>query len=121
MTLRRLSHPDKTELKNTWIHTQIFTAYKNIYKSNQTKSQHEQGKAAINSQYQTRNFSHLLTMWEEKPGVLFWVFVFVKRHYDHGNSYKEKNLIGVASLQCHKFSPLSSWQGAWWQVDLVLE
>jgi hypothetical protein len=33
----------------------------------------------------------------------------MKRHHDHGNSYKEKHLIGAA-LQVQRFSPLLSRQ-----------
>ena len=36
----------------------------------------------------------------------------MKRHHDHGNSYKRKHLIG-AVLQFQRFSPLSLWQEAW--------
>lgn len=43
---------------------------------------------------------------------LSWCCVAVKRHHDHGNSYKGKHLIG-ACIQFQKFSLLSSWQGTW--------
>ena len=46
--------------------------------------------------------------------VLVRVFIAVKKHHDHGNSYKEKHLIGVAHLQFQRFSSLSSWWGTWW-------
>jgi hypothetical protein len=36
----------------------------------------------------------------------------VKRHHDHGDSYKEEYLIEVG-LQFQRFSPLSSLQEAW--------
>ena len=45
-------------------------------------------------------------------GVLGRVFIAVKRHHDHSNSYKGKHLIG-AGLQFQRFSPLSSWQATW--------
>jgi hypothetical protein len=41
--------------------------------------------------------------------------VAVRRHHDHDNSYKEKYVIG-AGLQFHSFSPLLSWQEAWWHT-----
>ena len=44
--------------------------------------------------------------------VLVRVSIAVKRHHDHGNSYKGKHLIG-SGLQFQRFSPLSSWWGAW--------
>ena len=44
----------------------------------------------------------------------------MKRHHDHSKSYKRKHLIG-ACLEFLKFSPLSSWLGAWWQADKVLK
>jgi hypothetical protein len=42
-------------------------------------------------------------------------FIAVKRHHDHGLSYKGKHLIG-AGLQFQRFSPLSLYQEAWWHV-----
>ena len=36
----------------------------------------------------------------------------MKRHHDHGNSYKGKYLPG-AGLQVQIFSPISSWRAAW--------
>lgn len=42
-----------------------------------------------------------------RVSVLVRVSIAVKRHYDHGNSYKGKHLI-----QFQRFSPLSSWQQA---------
>ena len=43
------------------------------------------------------------------PGIKFYlrVFIAVKRHHDHSNSYKGKHLIG-AGLQVRRFGPLSS-------------
>jgi hypothetical protein len=38
--------------------------------------------------------------------------IALKRHCDHGNSYKGKHLIG-ACLQFQTFSPLLSWWEAW--------
>ena len=38
--------------------------------------------------------------------------ITVKRHHDHGSSYKRKHLIR-AGLQFQKFSPLLSRWGAW--------
>jgi hypothetical protein len=37
--------------------------------------------------------------------------ITMKRHHNHGNSYKKKHLIGSGS-QLQMFSPLSSWQKA---------
>ena len=48
--------------------------------------------------------------------VLVRVSIAVKRHHDHGNSYKGKHFIG-AGLWFQRFSPLSSWQEAWWHVS----
>ena len=42
--------------------------------------------------------------------------IAVRRHHDHGNSYKEKHLTGTG-LQFQRFSPLSSWQEAWQYSD----
>jgi hypothetical protein len=36
----------------------------------------------------------------------------VKRHHDHGNSYKGKHLV-EDGLNFQRFSPVSSWQEAW--------
>jgi hypothetical protein len=36
----------------------------------------------------------------------------MSRHRDLSNSYKIKHLIGVC-LQFHRFTPSSSWRGAW--------
>ena len=44
--------------------------------------------------------------------VLVRVAIAVNRHQDHGNSYKEKYLIG-AGFQFQRFSPLSPWWEAW--------
>ena len=38
-------------------------------------------------------------------------FIAVKRHCDHGSSYKEQHLVG-AGLQVQRFCSLSSWWGA---------
>ena len=48
----------------------------------------------------------------EKGDCLSQCLIAVKRHHAHGNSYKEKHLIG-AGLQVHRFGLLSSWQEAW--------
>jgi hypothetical protein len=40
------------------------------------------------------------------------VSIAMKRHHDHGKSYKEKYLIGTG-LQVQRFSPLLSWWVAW--------
>ena len=51
------------------------------------------------------------------------VSIAVKRHHDHGNSYKGKHFTG-ASLQSQRFSPLLSWWEAWrgsLQAGIVLE
>ena len=44
--------------------------------------------------------------------VLIRLSIAMKRHHDHGNSYKEKHLIG-SGFQFHRFSPLSSWWEVW--------
>ena len=44
-----------------------------------------------------------------KLSTLIRFSIDVKRHYDQGNCYKGKYLIGD-SLQFERFSPLSSWQ-----------
>ena len=41
--------------------------------------------------------------------VLVWISVDVKRHHDHGNSPKEKHLMG-AGLQFQRLNLLSSWR-----------
>ena len=63
----------------------------------------------LNSKEWSLNFSLKLHK------VLVRVSIAVKRHYDHGNSYKGKHLIG-AGLWFQRFSPLSSWWGAWQHV-----
>ena len=35
--------------------------------------------------------------------------IVVKRHYDHGNSYKGRDLVRAGLQQVQRFSPLSSW------------
>ena len=40
------------------------------------------------------------------------ISIAVKRHHDHGNSYKGKHLAG-AGLHLQRFCQLSSWQEAW--------
>ena len=47
-----------------------------------------------------------------KEPALARVSTAVRRHRDHGNSYKEKHLVG-AGLQFQRFSPLSSRREAW--------
>jgi hypothetical protein len=44
--------------------------------------------------------------------VLVRVAIAVNRHQDHGNSYKEKYLIGPG-FQFQRFGPLSPWWEAW--------
>jgi hypothetical protein len=64
------------------------------------------------------------SMWTKVPGIiglcLSHCSITVQRHHDQSNSYKRKDLIG-AGLQYQRFSGLASWQGAWWQADVVLE
>jgi hypothetical protein len=48
--------------------------------------------------------------------VLVRVSIAVKRHHDHGNSYKKKKHLVGAGLQFQRFSSLSSWQEAWWHT-----
>jgi len=56
----------------------------------------------------------------KEPGIAEHVcfsegFIAVKRHHDHGNSYKGKHFI-EAGLQIQRFNPISPGQEAWWHT-----
>lgn len=50
--------------------------------------------------------------WRGLSVLLVFVSIAVKRHHDHGNSYKEHLTVVAAYIQ--RSSPLSSRWGAWW-------
>jgi hypothetical protein len=51
-------------------------------------------------------------IFEIKKIVYVRVSITVKRHHDHGNSYKGKHLVWIG-LQSQRFSQILSWQKAW--------
>ena len=60
----------------------------------------------------TLGFSEQCTYPCPKADRLSWVSIAGKRFHDHGNSYKEKHLIG-AGLQLRGLVSLSSQHEAW--------
>ena len=61
--------------------------------------------------------SNICEFWQAAfAAVLVGVFIAVKRHLDHSNSYKDKHLLG-ACLLFERFSPFSSWYEAWGHTD----
>ena len=56
--------------------------------------------------------------------VLVWVFITVKRHHHHGNSYKRKHFIGGSSVAVSDAQSIIIMTGsmvACRQTDVVLE
>ena len=67
-------------------------------------------KKLLNGLMPTKQVHSITPLYTTKPHILtilVRVSIAVKRHHDHGNSYRGKHVIG-AGLQFHTFSPLLS-------------